>query len=242
MKAKDADTIKIGGDYQHKALTQGFRAQRFWHHTKMLAIGRHLPAASGDIIFDVGCGSGVVADFLGRSGAQVTGIDGNPDAIAYARNHFARPNVSFVEGHVDHSLPTTTPVDKIYCLEVIEHIYRNQAVDMLRAFHRALRNGGEVFLTTPNYRSMWPVIEWMLDHSGLVPVMAEHQHVEFYHRGKLSALFKECGFEVRMIISVSLLSPWTAIASWRLAEQVLRLESRLPFCIGPVLVAVARKA
>jgi len=178
MARRLGDTVKIGGDYQYKALTQGNSIQRFWHFNKHLSIMRYLPPNSQDTIIDVGCGSGVITSFLGESGASVLGVDGNSEAIQFASEKFSRPNVDFRLGLVDDEFESTQDFDKIYCLEVIEHIYRNQAKNMLNNFWRLLKPGGQVFLTTPNYRSLWPLIEWSMDKLGLAPPLAEHQHVE----------------------------------------------------------------
>lgn len=57
---RTGDTIAIDGGYQYRALTEGYRVQRFWHYSKTLAIQEFLPPQSTDRIIDVGCGSGVI--------------------------------------------------------------------------------------------------------------------------------------------------------------------------------------
>jgi 2-polyprenyl-3-methyl-5-hydroxy-6-metoxy-1,4-benzoquinol methylase len=129
----------------------------------------------------------------------------------------------------------------IYCLELIEHIHRLQAEKMLDLFHCSLKKGGKVFLTTPNYRSLWPVIEWLLDHSGLVPVMGGHQHVEFYHRKKLADLCRKHGFIVNKLVTICFLSPWLALISGRLAELMFYRECSFPIYQGLILLVVLEK-
>jgi len=200
-----------------------------------------LPAAPGEFVIDAGCGSGVVADHLAQSGAEVMGIDANLEAIGFASREFARPNLRFVRGLVDDELTLERPVDKFYSLEVIEHIYRPQGVAMLRSFHRLLRPGGRALITTPNYRSAWPILEWTLDRLRLVPTMADEQHVEHYHRGKLAEAAREAGFAKVAIRSICLVSPWLAPLSWRAAEAAARAELRMPLALGCILVAVLEK-
>ena len=238
---RTGDRIAIEGAYQYNALKRGPAAQRFWHHAKLRSVDALLPPQPGDLVLDVGCGSGVVTAHLGRRGATAIGIDGNPLAIDFARQRFASESVRFQLGLVDDSFSVESRVDKIYCLEVIEHIYRPQALSMLVRFRETLHPGGQVFLTTPNYRSMWPLIEWLMDRSGRFPEMAESQHVEFYHASMLRELCQEAGFEVVSMRSMCTLSPWFAVASWRVGERLLGLELDSSFLIGPVLVCVARK-
>jgi 2-polyprenyl-3-methyl-5-hydroxy-6-metoxy-1,4-benzoquinol methylase len=241
-ETRKGDTIQIAGDYQARALREGPAVQRFWHHAKMLAIRKYLPPSPRDFVLDVGCGSGVVSSFLGRSGAQVLGIDINEEAISYAKEANVMQNVDFVVSLVDQPLPVERPVDRIYCLELIEHIYESQAESMVREFHRKLRPGGTVFLTTPNYRSAWPLLEWVMDRSGRFPEMAEHQHVTHYTRSSLRRLCEKQQFNILRMASMLCFSPWLAPLSWRLAERVFSLEADLPFVPGSILVAVLEKS
>jgi len=86
---------------------------------------------------------------------------------------------------VDELTSLNLTVDKIYCLEVIEHIYKDQARTMFESFYYLLKPGGKIFITTPNYRSLWPVIEWLIDRFKFAPKMHNEQHVELYNKKNL---------------------------------------------------------
>ncbi|MEK6372440.1 MAG: methyltransferase domain-containing protein [Acidobacteriota bacterium] len=238
---RTGDAISIPGDYQLRAARSANRVQRFWHATKTIVVDQMLPPAPGDFVIDAGCGSGVVAEYLASSGAQVMGVDANPEAIGFATSEFSRPNLRFVRGLVDDELTLDRPVDKFYSLEVIEHVYRPQGVAMLRSFHRLLRPGGRALITTPNYRSYWPLLEWTLDTLRLAPKMSGEQHVEHYHRRKLRAAAEEAGFSNSTIRTICLVSPWLAPLSWPLATRAARGELRIPLPLGCILVAVLTK-
>lgn len=241
MSLRTGDTVKISGDYQYQALTGGNPVQRFWHYSKQLSILRYLPPLSTDCVMDVGCGSGVITDFLGRSAQSILGIDGNVDAIRFATENFSRENVRFELNSVDNVDSYSEPMDKIYCLEVIEHIYESQARNMLQSFLRILRPGGKVFLTTPNYRSLWPFIEWSMDTLCLAPPLLDHQHVEFYNMKKLARLCKIAGFDIVVTASSCFLAPWLSPLSWKLAEKMDSIESKFPFSLGSILIFVIAK-
>ena len=235
------DANIIEGDYQFKALHLGNPIQRFWHYSKQLAISRFLPPSCDDFVLDIGCGSGVVSRFLSDRGAKVLGIDANPAAIEFASRTYGSSSVRFQLGYVDESIELDRQADKIYCLELIEHIYLHQARDMLNLFSGMLKPGGRVLLTTPNYLSLWPVIEWGMDKLHLAPTMEEHQHVTHYTGSRLERLCRETGFRIEILSSFCLLSPWVALANWKLAEYFFGIECSLPLKWGSVLIIVMSK-
>lgn len=215
--------------------------QRFWHYSKRMIIGRCLPPAMDDVVLDVGCGSGVIAAYLGAKSRRVVAIDANADAIAFASRRFAGANLSFVRALADQPLAENISVDKIYCLELIEHIYPEQARRMLALWHSMLQPGGRILLTTPNCHSAWPLMEWFMDHLRLAPRMADDQHVARYHPRALAALCEGAGFSIVQMTSVCHIAPWLAWVNWPLAERVLRRELDRYNGWGPVLVAVLKK-
>lgn len=234
------DTVAIDGDYQYRALTHGPRVQRFWHDTKLWLARHYLQPKAADRILDVGCGSGVVADALAAAPVrEVVGVDGNPRAVAFAARQFRRPNLRFVAGLVDQLDFPDESFDACVCLELIEHIYVNQGQALLECLYRLTRPGGRLLITTPNYRSAWPLIEWVLDRSGKVTHLDEDQHVSHYHHGLLGKLCRDSGWTTVSRHSCCTFAPWVAALSWRLAEAVRRVEGRVPF--GTLLVHVVEK-
>ncbi len=240
MDRRTGDTRQIDGGYQHRAIQSKNPVQRFWHASKLMLISDLLPPDASDFVLDVGCGSGVIASFLGKTSRRVLGIDGNLEAITYAREHFASENVSFLQGLVDDQLQLDEPPDKIYCLEVIEHIHEWQGLAMLKSFKNLLRPGGKVFLTTPNYRSLWPLIEYGMDHLTSAPKMQGDQHIAKYNAYKLTRLAKDAGFSISALATSCFLAPWMAPLSWRGAECMHRLETKSGIFPGSIIVCILR--
>ena len=235
------DAVAIDGGYQHRALEQGFVAQRFWHAEKLRMMERFSRPANGDRVLDIGCGSGVLANALRAQGALVTAVDGNPDAISYARRTFGRDGIDFRLGQVDEIEAEPGTMDKCYCFEVVEHLYMNQVDSLLRRAHELTRPGGTLTVTTPNYRGVWPAIEWTLDTLRLVPHLDGDQHVTRFTDDRLRRSLVHAGWEVELLTTFSTIAPWMSVVNWKLAERVARIEDAMKLSWGSILFAVARK-
>jgi 2-polyprenyl-3-methyl-5-hydroxy-6-metoxy-1,4-benzoquinol methylase len=231
------DAIQIPGNYQFQAAFEGSAPQRFWHQTRFEVCLDMLDVGPSMHVLDAGCGSGVFADMVAAvPGTEVTAVDGNRDAISFARQQFGRSNLEFRNGLVDELAFESASFDRVSCLEVIEHIHPEQGRAVLRTFHRLLSPGGRLLISTPNMRSYWPALEWGLDLLHLVPTMEGEQHVAGYHPRSLQALGEEAGFRLVSTRTLFVVSPWVALATWRLAKALHRLEAASPVHMGTLLV------
>jgi 2-polyprenyl-3-methyl-5-hydroxy-6-metoxy-1,4-benzoquinol methylase len=223
VRRRDADAIAIPGDYQARAIQSPRAAQRFWHAAKIRVIDRVAPARSGARIADAGCGSGVISAHLAATAREVVGFDSNPAAIEYAQSAYHGLPLRFVLGPFDQ-ITGEGPFDQIYCLEVLEHLYEEQAIETLKLFARAAAPGAELFVTTPNARSAWPAIEWTLDRLQLVPTLDEAQHLTLFTRRTLQCAMAAGGWRVEAIGTFNGVAPFLAPLSERLARLVERVE------------------
>jgi 2-polyprenyl-3-methyl-5-hydroxy-6-metoxy-1,4-benzoquinol methylase len=130
LKRREGDAIQISGDYQARALKSDRTAQRFWHEAKFRLIERVAMPGKHDRVLDAGCGSGTISHFLSQHAGETVGIDINPSAIAYASDAYRTPNLQFRLGQFD-DLVGEKPFDKIYSIEVMEHLYQNDVADVL---------------------------------------------------------------------------------------------------------------
>jgi 2-polyprenyl-3-methyl-5-hydroxy-6-metoxy-1,4-benzoquinol methylase len=239
LKWREGDAIHIKGDYQARALKSDRAAQRFWHEAKFRLIERVAMPGKHDRVLDAGCGSGTISHFLSLHAGEVIGVDSNPSAIEYASGAYTAPNLQFRLGQFD-DLVGEKPFDKIYSIEVIEHLYEHQVADVLSMFHKLTNPGGQLFLTTPNYQSAWPLIEWLLDRFGLVAALDEVQHVTHFTKRKLSTMCERAGWRVGHMGTFNGLAPFLAPISRRLALGIEEIEflfnrvlpQNLLFCLG----------
>ncbi|MFM7689958.1 MAG: bifunctional 2-polyprenyl-6-hydroxyphenol methylase/3-demethylubiquinol 3-O-methyltransferase UbiG [Alphaproteobacteria bacterium] len=107
-------------------------------------------ALAGLKVLDVGCGAGLASEALARLGAEVTGMDAAPEALAAARAHAeaGRLAIDYRLGGPEDLAEEDCAFDAVVCLEVIEHVTERAA--FLAALARAARPGGVVFLSTLN--------------------------------------------------------------------------------------------
>jgi 2-polyprenyl-3-methyl-5-hydroxy-6-metoxy-1,4-benzoquinol methylase len=222
-RRREGDAIAIPGDYQARALHSRRPAQRFWHTAKLRLIDRVAPPQPNARIADAGCGSGVIAAHLAATASTVIGFDSNPAAVAFASRSYGSPRLRFVLGPFER-IVDERPFDQIYCLEVLEHLYEEQAIETLRIFARAAAPGGHLFLTTPNSRSAWPVIEWTLDTLRLVPTLDEAQHLTLFNRVSLERACDAAGWKVVEMGTFNGVAPFLAPLSERLARSIERVE------------------
>jgi 2-polyprenyl-3-methyl-5-hydroxy-6-metoxy-1,4-benzoquinol methylase len=222
-RRRDGDAIAIDGDYQARAIVSPRAAQRFWHEAKLRLIDRVAPALAESRVADAGCGSGVVAAHLAATAGSVVGFDANSAAITFATETYASERLRFILGPFERMLEMDS-FDQIYCLEVLEHLYEEQAIDTLRLFARAAKPGATIFVTTPNVRSLWPVIEWTLDRFALVPQLHEAQHLTLFSRSTLTRALHESRWSVDEIGTFNGVAPFLAPISNHAAMLVERME------------------
>ena len=223
LQRREGDAIHISGDYQAKALKSDRAAQRFWHEAKFRLIERVALPGKQDRVLDAGCGSGTISHFLSLHAGQVIGMDSNPSAISYASTAYDALNLQFRLGQFE-DLVGNEPFNRIYCIEVVEHLYEHQVAEVLSLFHKMTNPGGELFLTTPNYESAWPLIEWLLDRLGLAATMDEVQHVTHFTKRKLVAACQGAGWRVHRIGTFNGLAPFLAPISHGFALGIEKVE------------------
>lgn len=102
---------------------------------------------SGQMVLDVGCGTGYGSQILASAAAHVLAIDRDEEAITYCREHYAADNLEFAVADAA-TLDLPDRYDAVVCLQVIEHL--NDVEALLAGLQRVTRPGGTLYLTTPN--------------------------------------------------------------------------------------------
>jgi len=106
---------------------------------------------------DLGCGAGHTTSMLARHIETVVGLDLDPATVAFARQYNSLDDrVCYIDGRFPFSGVQFGGFDRIFCVEVLEHVNYMEQWDFLDACIAALRPAGLLLLTTPNETSAAP--------------------------------------------------------------------------------------
>ena len=70
--------------------------------------------------------------------------------------------------------------DSISLLEIIEHLSDRDISKILNESYRVLKENGKLFITTPNYYSFWPILEFIINQFS--DVSYEEQHINKFNK------------------------------------------------------------
>ena len=213
------------GYYDDIALRKkGIRS--FWHHLKFKRIIDSIDSQHGSIL-DIGCFAGT---FLGMIPENIfdeqVGIDILPGQVKYAnekygtgfRKFYVMKNFS-LDGFLNGK-----QFDRITLIEVIEHLTENQIAEMINFAYSKLKPGGKLIISTPNYTSLWPLLEVALNKFS--DVKYDEQHITrfnyfnvFDKLGRIMPEFSEM-FQPDFKTTTHLLTPFLAGISYHAAEKI----------------------
>lgn len=242
MSERRGDKIAIQGSYQHTAYYNGPRIQRFWHYNRLKEAEKLLKICDTDTILDIGCGSGLIASFIAsKYNIPVLGIDANESAVEFCRSAYHFKNLTFSKLAINEMHYPESSFSKIILLEVIEHIDFQQANMLLNTILKILKPGGLFVVSTPNKKSLWPAIEFLMDKFHLAPQMKGDQHEMLYTAKSLLQLCTDKGFTPVCKKSILFLSPFASILNRRLGNAIYKIESALKIRCGSILLFSFKK-
>ncbi|HHF7365368.1 TPA: bifunctional 2-polyprenyl-6-hydroxyphenol methylase/3-demethylubiquinol 3-O-methyltransferase UbiG [Legionella bozemanae] len=146
-------------------------------------------------VLDVGCGGGILCESMARSGAKVTGIDAESEAISVAQEHANINHLKInylctsIEAYKDKSF------DVITCMEMLEHVENPELV--FEHCRRLLKPQGFLFVSTISrtikaYATAIIAAEYVLN---LLPRQT-HDYKKFIRPSELLAMTRPWDFNL----------------------------------------------
>lgn len=138
-------------------------------------------------VLDVGCGGGILTEALAKTGAQVTGIDMNADALTVARLHQLESglHINYVQQTAEEMADAHPGAfDVVTCLELLEHV--PDPASVISACAQLVKPGGHVFFSTLN-RTMKAYLFAIVGAEYVLKIIPKNTH-DFAHFIKPSEL------------------------------------------------------
>jgi 2-polyprenyl-3-methyl-5-hydroxy-6-metoxy-1,4-benzoquinol methylase len=237
MKKPDFDyEEQIPAGYYDEIYQRKAGVRYCWHDLKFRAVAAHLPV-SGRLL-DIGCGPGT---FLGNypGHREALGVDLSRAQIDYANQHYSTSFRRFSAQSIASLVEAGERFDAITMIELLEHLAPDDAVQLLVQARSLLSAGGTLIMTTPNYRSLWPFIEWGVNLSSSVSY--EQQHINKYHRARLVRHLADAGYHGVTVKTVVGLAPFAAVFGPKPVQWLEALESGVGnLGCGNLLLALAK--
>lgn len=179
---RDRIYANYGKNFQDAPDNFDHNASLRWGKTRCYHMRGWLPESKTARIVDLACGGGQLLHFFVERGYQrVEGVDISPDQVALSRQ--VTSNVT--QGNVIEFLEANpSQFDLITGFDIIEHFYKDEALQFLDSAYAALTPGGRLVLQTPNAEGPWG---------------AQHRYNDFTHEigfnpNSLSRLLCVAGF------------------------------------------------
>ncbi len=146
----------------------------------------------GELILDLGCGTGHLTNQIAQSGARVIGLDHSPQMLDTARQQY--PQLEFIQSDAsDFSLPETC--DAIFSNAVLHWVTR--AAEAAACLARALKPGGRFVAEFGGHGNVANIID------AVQSVVTGYTHATVRHPwfypsiGEYAALLEAQGLEMR---------------------------------------------
>lgn len=236
--------LGIPADYQYKAIRKKNFLFSNWHINKWSVLKDLVKFNRSTSVLDLGTGSGNFELIYSKEVKNILGIDYNNEALSFLKRQLMKNeirNVKLICSDIRklQKIKTKQKYNIAILVDVIEHININQASGVMKSLKRLLKPRGTICIITPNYRSLWLVIEYFLDKFTLVPKQAGAQHLAKYYPKNLNKLLNENGFRtirIRTFNLFSFLIPFKSVAKY-----LSLLEVRIPIPIGNMLIGTFSK-
>jgi SAM-dependent methyltransferase len=151
-------------------------------------IRRHIGVTSR--VLDLGCSRGFYAYWLSEFVWKVTGVDSDPDAIAFARSHHNRDNLTYEQAEAREYLDKHPgEFDELLLIHVLEHL------DEPEAFIKECKpHFRQIYVEVPDFEASY--LQYYRKDLGASLIYTDSDHVSEFDRGQMREIFLRCGLRV----------------------------------------------
>lgn len=204
-------------------------------------------------ILDVGCSTGIMANYFSDYFGEVVGIDIDEPAVQYARGNFIKDNIKFNIGDAMDIRHSNNNFDVVICAHVYEHV--PDASRLMAEIHRVLKPGGVCYFSAGN-RLTVKEPHYNLPFLSIMPRFFAHRYMRisgkgnFYYEKHLSYWglkrlirnFEQIDYTKRIIENPELFYADYMIKHGTMKSALVRLMVNYAYWMCPSFIWLLRKA
>ena len=193
-----------------------------WHHAKFEFVKKNINKKN--IHLDIACGPGTFLSLLNNK--KSFGIDISKNQINYAKKKYGSKNKKFIV--LKDKLPfKRNSIDSISLIELIEHLPLKKIQKILDDSFNCLKKNGEIYITTPNYLSLWPILEIILNL--ISSVSYKDQHITKFNKFNIKKIVDDKKFKIVSIKSFILFGPFLSFISFNFYKKFSFIDRILTY-------------
>lgn len=175
-----------------------FKPLHLLNPVRLSYISDELQGLFGKTVIDIGCGGGILAESMARSGANVTGLDMAQDSLNVARLHALEASVTLNYQQAtaeQYAAEHGEQFDVVTCMEMLEHV--PEPMSVIQACADLAKPGATLFFSTLN--KTWKA--YLLAIVGAEHIMklvpkGTHEFSKFIRPSTLMRYLEQAGLEI----------------------------------------------
>ncbi|MEO3866136.1 bifunctional 2-polyprenyl-6-hydroxyphenol methylase/3-demethylubiquinol 3-O-methyltransferase UbiG [Rheinheimera fenheensis] len=175
-----------------------FKPLHLLNPVRLSYISDELQGLFGKTVIDIGCGGGILAESMARSGAVVTGLDMASDSLDVARLHALETGVTVNYQQAtaeDYAQQHGGQFDVVTCMEMLEHV--PEPMSVIQACADLAKPGATLFFSTLNKTAKAYLLAIIgAEHVLRLVPKGTHEFSKFIRPSELMRFIEQAGLEL----------------------------------------------